>query len=734
MTDYPTPSTDESTDMAAAPESPVRPAVPSAEPAPTNASGVVGSSAESDPAPAPGVSREAASSTRSFSWWRYLVKAVVLVAVLFGFSRVSGVAPGWCVAVVWALASAFLAVGATYHAVVRKTFRQAAYRQGGMLARWNGGRIVRLIVVFVVSAVCVAGLILASASWDAWEWGTAAAAILVLLLVYMLVDKLFRKQLVPLAHASRTACVSGAITAVLSCAVAFGLLVLQQPEVAAISAAQLAESVEDFNAFSASPSALMAEVGLLGAYADALWSYGLTRVGELSTTGRYLVEMVLQASALFGLVGLLSTCTLNWRELKRVFLPLEQLKGEATGESAAPACSASDPQSAPEAPARSSRPSPLPATVVAAVAAPLALFGAFLAADNECAQLKQAGELTPIEDLVRDAFGATVYVLDGTYYDQRQAQAAMQEAAAKSAALDEEARATLVPLINESFDKQVANVDSYLDWYYSLGADYERLGNLITGTVEQFVADQLTASLQEGVDDSQLQEALQGYVDQAAALKADYEEQLEAAKLGAVPEWLVVASETVSATFFDEPVAPTQKLLDTGERLGISAAAGVAGGVSVGKAVAESAGKKAAASAATDAAEAVVDTAVDAAEKTAAKEAVKAGEKSVAKEVASKVAEKAVEKSFFKAIVSRITSMLASRGIGAAAGGVVGTVAGPAGTLAGVAAGAAIGVGVDYAALMIDQSMNRETYKAEIVEAIEAERSELLAQLGEGGE
>ena len=35
---------------------------------------------------------------------------------------------------------------------------------------------------------------------------------------------------------------------------------------------------------------------------------------------------------------------------------------------------------------------------------------------------------------------------------------------------------------------------------------------------------------------------------------------------------------------------------------------------------------------------------------------------------------------------------------------------------------------------MIDEAMNRETYKAEIVDAIEEERSELLAQLGEGTE
>lgn len=47
-----------------------------------------------------------------------------------------------------------------------------------------------------------------------------------------------------------------------------------------------------------------------------------------------------------------------------------------------------------------------------------------------------------------------------------------------------------------------------------------------------------------------------------------------------------------------------------------------------------------------------------------------------------------------------------------------------------VALGTLLVAGVDYAALMIDGVMNRETYKAEIVEAIEVERSELLVQVG----
>ncbi|HIT51223.1 MAG TPA: hypothetical protein IAA95_03305 [Candidatus Aveggerthella excrementigallinarum] len=44
-----------------------------------------------------------------------------------------------------------------------------------------------------------------------------------------------------------------------------------------------------------------------------------------------------------------------------------------------------------------------------------------------------------------------------------------------------------------------------------------------------------------------------------------------------------------------------------------------------------------------------------------------------------------------------------------------------------MAAGTLATVGVDYALLNIDEMQNRESYKAEIVDAIEEERAEMLA-------
>lgn len=650
-----------------------------------------------------------------FCWWHYAIKAAAVVALLFLFSRVAAWAPGWCVAVVWAACSVLLAAGITYHAVVKKTINQAALHAGGMLGRINGGRTFRLIAAFIVSAVGVAGLLVASVGWDAWQWGLAVAAVPLFLLVYMLVDKVVGKEAALLFRASLGVRVSACITGALLLVASFALLAAQPtPEVTSATEAFLSAE----NPFASSPSTIMSEAGLAVSYADALSTYGLSRLGELNAFGRYCAQTLLLVSSIFGLAGLLGTCALDLRELKRVFLPLEKIGTEQETMAGVDRSTGT------------ARPALLKAPVVAAVVVPLVLIGAFVASDSALAQMKSADELTPAENLVREAFGTTAYVLDGKYYDQQQVQTLMEETTVKTAALSENARNDLVPLVNAVFDARVANVDSYLDWYYSLGADYERLGNLITGTIESFVADQLTESLEAGVDDSEFVSTLQGYVDQAAAINAEYEEGLANSELIGIPEWLLTSTEAITADFLSGPIEPTQRLLDAGERFGISATVGGVGGIAAGVATSKAVGGAAEKAATKTAEKAAVSVSGDAAEKAAGKQAAKAAEKAVTKNIGSKIVEKAAGKAFFKAIVSRIGSMLGSRGVGAAVGGAAGTLVGPGvGTAVGIAAGAAIGVGVDYGLLMLDEAQNRESYKAEIIEAIEEERAEALAQI-----
>ena len=661
----------------------------------------------------------AASADKShglpFCWWHYAIKAAAVVALLFLFSRVAAWAPGWCVAVVWAACSVLLAAGITYHAVVKKTINQAALHAGGMLGRINGGRTFRLIAAFIVSAVGVAGLLVASVGWSAWQWGLAVAAVPLFLLVHMLVDKVVGKEAALLFRASLGVRVSACIMGGLLFVASFALFAVQPtPEVTSATEAFLSAE----NPFASSPSTIMSEAGLAVSYADALSTYGLSRLGELNAFGRYCAQTLLLVSSIFGLAGLLGTCALDLRELKRVFLPLEKIG--AGQETVARASRGTD----------APRSVLLKAPIVAAIAAPLILVGAFVASDSALAQMKAADELTPAENLVREAFGTTAYVLDGKYYDQQQVQTLMEETTVKTVALSEDARNDLVPLVNAVFDARVANVDSYLDEYYTLAADYDRLIKLITGTIESFVADQLTESLEAGVDDSEFVSTLQSYVDQAAAINAEYEEGLANSELIGIPEWLLTSTEAITADFLSGPIEPTQRLLDAGERFGISAVAGGVGGVAAGVATSKAVGSAPEKAAAKTAEKAAVSVSGDAAEKAAGKQAAKAAEKAVTKNIGSKIVEKAAGKAFFKAIVSRIGSMIGSRGVGAAVGGAAGTLVGPGvGTAVGIAAGAAIGVGVDYGLLMLDEAQNRESYKAEIIEAIEEERAEALAQI-----
>ena len=359
------------------------------------------------------------------------------------------------------------------------------------------------------------------------------------------------------------------------------------------------------------------------------------------------------AGAFFSVANLLGVCSLERAELRRVFAPL----GTPDGPSA--------------------RKHVVGKYVAAAAVLPVCLCAAFLGANFAVEQAAQTEEFTAAEGFVRDQAGMAAFVLDGKYYDYQAVEDLIAEAREKSETLYADAREKLVPLINASYDARIANVDSYLDWYYSLPADYERLATMITGTAESFVAEQFQNQIEQGIDDSQLEAEFDSLVEQASLLKAGIEQELAGYELSGVPEWLVTTKELLADDFLSQPLEPTEKLMDAGARIGIGTATGVVGGV-----------------------------------------------------LAKTLVEKAMTKQFCSKVVTKISSMAASRAAGGVVGGALGTIGGPLGTVAGVAAGTALGVGVDYVLLNIDEMQNRETYKQEIIATIEEERAEKLALVG----
>lgn len=610
---------------------------------------VPNASTEFAPPTAPADAPSAPSSAR---WIAYLVKSAVLIGLLYLFARCAGMLPPLVIALVWAVLSAVSAVGLTYHRVVRKTLKQHEYAEKGLLSRLNNGRVVCLVVSFAASAGCMAGLILEAPTWDLAEWVLMAVAIPLYLGVYLLVQRCLRREYKPVYRASRVTLLSCTIAAVLLAAAYAGIGQLQ-PAQTFTSASEAFLSVDQ--PFESSPSALATEAGTIYALVDGFAAYGTARAAEASPVGYVLCRALLVFSALCGVASLLGLCSLRWSELKRVFLPLDA----GTSPDAVPT-------------------QVVKRNIVVAVVLPVALVGLYTAADSAVAKAAQTQEYTAAQLFVRDQVDLAVYVLDGTYYEYQAVQEALNQAKLDAAALAEEAQATLVPLINASYDARVANVDAYLDWYYSLPADYERLLSLITGSVEEFAQDQFVAQIEAGVDDTAFEAQLQTYWDRAEALKDNLMEQIAECEIAGIPEWLPEVKDEVTADALLEPLEPSEQFASAGERLLTSAGTGTAVGVGTGIA-------------------------------------------------AKKLVGKVVEKSFFKTIVSEITKRLGSRAVGSAVGGVVGAVGGPVGVVAGVAAGGAAGVGVDYGLLKLDELWNRETYKAEVVQTIEDARAEMLA-------
>ncbi|MBQ9002482.1 MAG: hypothetical protein IJ087_11580 [Eggerthellaceae bacterium] len=502
--------------------------------------------------------------TRFGRWGWYLLKASALVAVLFAVSRFAPAMPAWALGLVWALLSAIPATGVTYHAVIAKTARQRNFQEKSHLGRVNNGRIVCFVLSYAASALLVAGFIAESPTWSAAMWVSVTATVPIYLAVSTIALRVVSKEATPLLQESYAALASALITGALAC-VAFALATYALPHPAYTMAAQA--FMEAPKPFAGSPSALASEVGDLSALVGGLSSYALTKAAD-GSFGSYVALLVaVNGGAFFGIAGQLAVCSIRPGELKRIFFRLESLDGHKADMMV------------------------LKRFVVTSIVLPLMLAGGFCYADARAGEIVQTGEYTMAQKIIREQVSLAVYTLDGKRYDLRAVDDLLAQAREESDRLAADAEATLVPLVNASFDARVANVDGYLDWYYSLFADWEQLASMVTGSAEDFMTSRLEEKIEQGIDDSELNAALEGFVRQAELLKVSTLEKLSEYEIpGDYPDWIV--SEKVQlGELFDRSVEPSQKFLDATSRAGISVAASVAAGVITKKLLTKLVGK-----------------------------------------------------------------------------------------------------------------------------------------------
>ena len=236
-----------------------------------------------------------------------------------------------------------------------------------------------------------------------------------------------------------------------------------------------------------------------------------------------------------------------------------------------------------------------------------------------------------------------------------------------------------IPQMNRQLD---AAVERYLDWYFSLGAEWGRILSLLTGDVSQFLQNKLSEILGATPGMEGWMQTLQKQALTSGAALAEGQQRIEETlarhHLALSPEQCLVRAEVASL--------PALELLgDARQRLTASALVGTGGG----------------AFAAAVAGKAMAKTSMKAASKVLAKAAAKQGLGKAGAAVA-----------------------------GAAVGSVVPGVGTAVGAVAGAVAGVVLGVGIDWAALYAEELLTRDAMRADLRTALGEQMQSLSRAMG----
>ena len=243
-----------------------------------------------------------------------------------------------------------------------------------------------------------------------------------------------------------------------------------------------------------------------------------------------------------------------------------------------------------------------------------------------------------------------------------------------------DARATLVDVaLAEGFEKLRANVDPFLDSYYSLPQEYLRIASLVSGNIETRIRNELTINLLAGEPFAEYERLLAELLAGNEAIRIDYQNNLEA--LLAEMElsdgsYQIVESRPLNT--FELPSMENTPSVTTARARG---GAGVISGA-------------------------------------------------IVTAVVAKITAKGLIKLAATAVTKAIGSKAVTGAAGTATGAVIGSVIPGLGTLAGAAVGAVVGiaagVSVDYFLLRLEEEFNRDEFRAELIESINAQEQEVV--------
>ncbi|MDR1803409.1 MAG: hypothetical protein LBQ94_07360 [Treponema sp.] len=586
----------------------------------------------------------------------YLIKTLFLCAILFGVSKVSSGLPPVVVIICCILLCVPNAETLVYLTVIRKTSKARHFQKGGWLARFNNGKFFCIIFSFCVSLAATFAMFLEMPAWGLFEW----LAIIVLFPVYLIVYKMargfLRKEVKSYYLEALNLKWCMFIVPVIMCVIYFACDYFFIPRFEYQSITEAFIDWNQKNLLASSPSALVADAAKLTALFNAFSHYVIGRVSGSVPIFSVICNVIIYWAIFCNITNILNWFTIPKEQQRHVITPLTS-------------------DETPDPKARVQK-----KYIVLPVFLAIISVVSFLMLDNYTAGINRRGHFTRVETFIRETIEVLVVAIDDKYYQYEPVVNLIRQVEFDAQNLQENARRELVPMINRAFDARLANVDSYLDWYYSLPADYARLGRSITGTLESYMEDRITETLNRGVDDSVWLERADYYSRMAEQLYDRHLGELEKLRLDDnIPDWLVQPMEKISMVDFTMPLNRTREMLNFRVRLGISAGVGITAGV-VSRVLIQ---------------------------------------RLVQKQVIQKLTAKLLAK-----VGTTVTTRIAA---GAAVGAAGGAIGGPIGMAIGALIGIGVSIGVDYALIKVEEAMERDEFREELVRTIEEQRQAALA-------
>lgn len=243
---------------------------------------------------------------------------------------------------------------------------------------------------------------------------------------------------------------------------------------------------------------------------------------------------------------------------------------------------------------------------------------------------------------------------------------------------------------DDGFKQMTENIDDYLDWYYSLPGEYERIVALATGVLENWMAEKLQNYLMKGNVFGPVQQSIEDVLHNNQQLRAEHLQKVEQIlaenRVEPTDHSQLEIVRHASLNALKEPPAHSV-IVNLENRMLISGGIGTAGAITgaiAGKITAKVAGKG----------------------------VIKLGAQALIKVTAGKA-------------VSALGGVAAGAATGMALGSFIpgiGTAIGAA--IGGIIGGITIGLTVEKLLLMLEEAFSRDDFKRQILEAIEEERIE----------